>query len=190
MKKVICILAVLLFLTGCAAQDAADTDTSQTDGSSADAVVEVSKITPTPFETPAPTPEPTATPSPTPRLYGRLSTLTLKEGIDELIALGTDITDIVEYDEASVANSSFGSLEAYTQRIDFMLNGKYDCIAEAYESVDAATARADYYARISTGASIIGCYVYQYDLTVFRIKETAPLADTEAFAQLLAQVNQ
>ncbi len=190
MKKIICIVAVLLLLVGCAPQGGTEPVTIQTDDPSPDAVIEVSDETPTPEVTPAPTPEPTATPSPTPRLYGRLSTLTLNEVIDELITLGADITNVVEYDETSAANSAYGSLEAYTQRVDFTLNGAYDCIAEAFASVDAATARADYYARISTDASIIGCYVYQYDLTVFRIKETAPLADAEAFVQLLLQVNQ
>ena len=190
MKKIICIVAVLLLLAGCAPQGGTEPVTIQTDDPSPDAVIEVSDETPTPEVTPAPTPEPTATPSPTPRLYGRLSTLTLNEVVDELITLGADITNVVEYDETSAANSAYGSLEAYTQRVDFTLNGAYDCIAEAFASVDAATARADYYARISTDASIIGCYVYQYDLTVFRIKETAPLADAEAFVQLLLQVNQ
>ena len=118
-----------------------------------------------------------------------VSTMTLKESTDELIKLGADITNIVEYDEAAAAKSASGKLEAYTQRIDFTLNGKHDCIAEAFASVDAATARAEYYSRISETATI-GAYVYRHDLVVYRIKETASLEEAEAFNQLLTQVDQ
>jgi hypothetical protein len=113
----------------------------------------------------------------------------LKESIDELISLGADITNVVEYDEAAAASSALGKLPAYTQRIDFTLNGTVDCIAEVYATVDDATARADYYARISETAAI-GAYVYRYDMAVFRIKETATLEEADVFNQLLVQVNQ
>ena len=188
MKKLICIFAVMLLLTGCSAVNGVGFN-AQTSGSPSPDVVEVESFTPTPEVTPVPTPEPTATPSPTPRLYGRLSTMTLKESTDELIKLGADITNIVEYDEAAAAKSASGKLEAYTQRIDFTLNGAFDCVAEAYASTDAATARADYYNRISETAAI-GAYVYQFDMTVIRVKKTATPEEAEAFHQLLVQVDQ
>lgn len=188
MKKIICILAAMLFLTGCSAVNGVGFN-AQTSGSPSPDVVEVESFTPTPEVTPVPTPEPTATPSPTPRLYGRLSTMTLKESIDELVGLGADITNIVEYDETAASNSALGKLEPYTQRIDFTLNGEHDCIVEAFATTDAATARAEYYSRVSETASI-GCYVYRYDMVVFRIKETATLEEAEAFNQFLAQVDQ
>lgn len=188
MKKLICIFAVMLLLTGCSAVNGVGFN-AQTSGSPSPDVVEVESFTPTPEVTPVPTPEPTATPSPTPRLYGRLSTMTLKESIDELIGLGADITNIVEYDEAAAAKSGLGKLAPYTQRIDFTLNGKHDCVVEAYADVEAATARAEYYARISETATI-GAYIYRHDMVVFRIKETATLDEAEAFNQLLTQVDQ
>lgn len=188
MKKIICIAAVLLLLTGCATENSVGFGALESNSPSPE-VVEVTSISPTPGDTATPVPTPTATPSPTPRLYGQLSTLTLKESIDALVALGADISDIVEYDETAVANSALGKLEAYTQRIDFKLNGTVDCVAETYASVDAATARADYYSRISETAAI-GAYVYRFDMTVFRIKETATLEEAEAFNQFLMQVDQ
>ncbi|MBA4348104.1 MAG: hypothetical protein C0413_04560 [Clostridiales bacterium] len=188
MKKIICILAVMLLLTGCAAGNGIGFDKLQS-SSPAPEVVEMTSVTATPVVTFTPSPTPSATPSPTPRLYGRLSSMTLKESIDELISLGADITNIVEYDEAAAANSAMGKLEAYTQRIDFTLNGKVDCVAETYDSVDAATARADYYTRISETAAI-GAYIYQFDMTVIRIKKTATPEEAEIFRQLLVQVDQ
>lgn len=188
MKKIICIFAVLLLLTGCASENGIGFGAQQTSSPSPE-VVEVTSITATPEVTLTPAPTPTATPSPTPRLYGRLSSMTLKEDIDELIKAGADITDIVEYDAAAVANSATGKLEAYTQRIDFTLNGTIDCVAEAYASTDAATARADYYTRISETAAI-GAYIYQFDMTVIRVKKTATPEEAEAFKQLLVQVDQ
>lgn len=187
MKKIICSIAVLLLLTGCASENGVGFGAQQTTPSPE--VVEVTSITATPEVTLTPAPTPTATPSPTPRLYGRLSSMTLKEDIDELIKAGADITNIVEYDAAAVANSATGKLEAYTQRIDFTLNGAFDCVAEAYASTDAATARADYYNRISETAAI-GAYVYQFDMTVIRVKKTATPEEAEAFHQLLVQVDQ
>ncbi|MDD4311914.1 MAG: hypothetical protein PHW41_05475 [Eubacteriales bacterium] len=188
MKKLIGILAVMLLLTGCSTENGIGFGALKSGSPSPD-IVEVSSFTPTPAVTPIPTPEPTATPSPTPRLYGRLSTMTLKESIDELITLGADISNIKEYDEAATAKSALGKLEAYTQRIDFTLNGKHDCVVEAYASVEAATARAEYYSRISETATI-GAYIYRHDMVVFRIKETATLDEAEAFNQLLTQVDQ
>lgn len=189
MKKIICALAVLFLLSGCAPQNAVGFGTSSSISPSPDAIV-MSNITPTPGITLTPSPTPEATPSPTPRLYGRLSTLSLKESIDELISLGADISNVIEYDDAAVASSALGKLEAYTQRIDFTLNGKADCVAETYATVDAATARAEYYSRISDTAGVVGAYVYRFDMTVIRIKETASLAEAEAFNELLIQVNQ
>ncbi len=188
MKRIICIIAVALLLSGCTAGNSVGFGALQS-GSPSPEVVEVDSVTTPPEITPTPIPTPTATPSPAPRLYGRLSTMTLKESIDELIGLGADITNVVEYDEAAVANSAQGKLEAYTQRIDFTLNGKVDCVVETYASVDAATARADYYSRISKTAAI-GAYVYQFDMTVFRIKMTASLEEAESFKQFLVQVDQ
>jgi hypothetical protein len=188
MKKIICMIAVALLLTGCASGNGVGFGTQQTSSPSPE-VIEVTSITPTPEITLTPSPTPTATPSPTPRLYGRLSTLTLKEAIDALISAGADITNIVEYDAAAVAGSAVGKLEAYTQRIDFTLNGKVDCVAETYASTDAATARAEYYTRISETAAI-GAYVYQFDMTVIRVKKTATPDEAEAFKQILVQVDQ
>jgi len=188
LKKIICIIAVMFLLVGCSDGNAVGFSALQSNSSSPD-VVELSDVTPTPVITPTPVPTPTPTPSPTPRLYGRLSMMTLKESIDALISLGADITNVVEYDEAAAASSAMGKLPAYTQRIDFTLNGKVDCIAEVYENVDAATARTDYYSRISETATI-GAYVYQYDMAVIRIKQTASLEEAETFNQLLLQVNQ
>lgn len=188
LKKIICVIAVMLLLAGCSNGNPIGFSALQSNSSSP-GVVELSDVTPTPFITPTQAPTPTPTPSPTPRLYGRLSTMTLKESIDELISLGADITNVVEYDETAVANSALGKLSAYTQRIDFTLNGKVDCVAEAYANVDDATARAEYYSRISETAPI-GAYVYRYDMVVFRIKQTATLVEAEAFSQLLVQVNQ
>ena len=192
MKKIVCVIAVLFLLTGCSAGNGAGFSALQANSPSPD-VVEVSVATPDPAATtatPVATPTPTLapTPSPTPRLYGQLSTLTLKESIDALINLGADITNIVEYDEAAAANSAMGKLAPYTQRIDFTLNGKVDCVAEVYATVEDATARGDYYARISETAAI-GAYVYRYDMAVFRVKETATLEEADAFNQLLVQVN-
>lgn len=188
MKKIVCIIAVALLLTGCSAGNTVGFGASLS-GTPSPEVVEVDSVSTTPEITPTPVPTPTVTPTPTPRLYGRLSTITLKESIDELISLGADITNVVEYDETAVANSALGKLEAYTQRIDFTLNGTVDCVAETYASVDAAKARADYYSRISETATI-GAYVYRFDMTIFRIKETATLEEAEAFNQFLVQVNQ
>lgn len=188
MKKMIGIIAVMLLLTGCSAGNAVGFGALQANSPTPE-VIEVANVTPTPSITATPILTPTATPSPTPRLYGRLSTMTLKESIDELIGLGADISNVVVFDDAAVAKSALGKLEAYTQRVDFTLNGKVDCIAEAYASVDAATARADYYSRISETA-VIGAYVYRHDMVVFRIKETATLEEAEAFQQLLTQVDQ
>ena len=188
MKKLIGILAVMLLLTGCSAENGIGFSALKANSPSPE-VVEVESFTPTPVVTPVQTPTPSPTPSPTPRLYGRLSTMPLKESTDELIKLGADITNIVEYDEAAAAKSALGKLEPYTQRIDFTLNGKYDCIVEAYASVDAATARAEYYSRISETATI-GAYVYRHDMVVYRIKETASLEEAEAFNKLLTQVDQ
>ena len=188
MKKLIGILAVMLLLTGCSAENGIGFSAAKANSPTPE-IVEIESFTPTPEVTPVQTPTPSPTPSPTPRLYGRLSTMTLKESTDELIKLGADITNIVEYDEAAAAKSASGKLEAYTQRIDFTLNGKHDCIAEAFASVDAATARAEYYSRISETATI-GAYVYRHDLVVYRIKETASLEEAEAFNQLLTQVDQ
>jgi len=188
MKRIICILAVLLLLTGCAAENGIGFGTSQS-ASPTPEVVEMTTVTATPVVTLTPAPTPSPTPSPTPRLYGRLSSMTLQESIDELISLGADITNIVAYDEAAAANSASGKLEAYTQRIDFTLNGKIDCVAETYGSVDAATARTEYYTRISETAAI-GAYIYQFDMTVVRIKKTATPEEAEAFHQLLVQVDQ
>ena len=188
MKKIICIIAVMLLLTGCAAGNGVGFDAQQSSSPTPE-VVEMISITATPDITLAPSPTPVATPSPTPRLYGRLSTMTLQESLDELISLGADITNIVAYDEAAAANSASGKLEAYTQRSDFTLNGKFDCIAETYGSVDAATARTDYYTRIGETAAI-GAYIYQFDMTVIRIKKTATPEEAEAFHQLLVQVDQ
>jgi hypothetical protein len=188
LKKIICIIAVTLLLTGCSAGNGIGFNALKANSPTPE-IVEIESITPTPEITPVQTPTPSPTPSPTPRLYGRLSTMTLKESIDELIKLGADITNIVEYDEAAAAKSAAGKLEAYTQRIDFTLNGKHDCIVEAFASVDAATARADYYSRISDTAAI-GCYVYRHDMVVFRIKATATLEEAEAFNTLLTQVDQ
>lgn len=178
----------MLLLVGCSSGNAVGFGVLQSSSPSPD-VVEVSNVTQAPVITPTQAPTPTPTPSPTPRLYGRLSTMTLKESINELIGLGADITNVVEYDEAAAASSALGKLPAYTQRIDFTLNGKVDCIAEVYSDVDAATARADYYSRISATASI-GAYVYQYDMAIFRVKQTATLEEAEALNQLLVQVNQ
>lgn len=188
MKKIVSIFAVLLLLTGCSANNGIGFDAQSTSSPSPE-VVEIESITPTPEITPVLTPPPTPTPSPTPRLYGRLSTMPLKDSIDELIKLGADITNIVEYDEADAANSASGKLEAYTQRIDFTLNGKQDCIIEAFASVDAATVRAEYYSRVSETAAV-GCYVYRYDMVVLRIKDTATPEEAEAFNQLLTQADQ
>ena len=188
MKKLIGILAAMLLLTGCSAENGIGFSAVKANSPTPE-IVEVESFTPTPEVTPVQTPTPSPTPSPTPRLYGRLSTMTLKESTDELIKLGADITNIVEYDEAAAAKSASGKLEAYTQRIDFTLNGKHDCIVEAFASVDAATARAEYYSRISETATI-GAYVYRHDLVVYRIKETASLEEAEAFNQLLTQVDQ
>ena len=178
----------MLFLTGCTAENGIGFSALKSNSPSPD-VVEVESFTPTPEVTPVQTPTASPTPSPTPRLYGRLSTMTLKESVDELITLGADITNIVEYDEAAAAKSAMGKLAAYTQRIDFTLNGKHDCIVEAYADVDAATARAEYYSRISETATI-GAYVYRHDMVVYRIKETATLEEAEAFNKLLTQVDQ
>ena len=188
MKKIVCIIAVMLFLTGCTAENGIGFSALKSNSPSPD-FVEVESFTPTPEVTPVQTPTASPTPSPTPRLYGRLSTMTLKESVDELITLGADITNIVEYDEAAAAKSAMGKLAAYTQRIDFTLNGKHDCIVEAYADVDAATARAEYYSRISETATI-GAYVYRHDMVVYRIKETATLEEAEAFNKLLTQVDQ
>ena len=188
MKKLIGILAVMLLLTGCSAENGIGFSALKANSPSPE-VVEVESFTPTPVVTPVQTPTPSPTPSPTPRLYGRLSTMPLKESTDELIKLGADITNIVEYDEAAAAKSALGKLEPYTQRIDFTLNGKVDCVAEVYATVEDATARGDYYARISETAAI-GAYVYRYDMAVFRVKETATLEEADAFNQLLVQVNQ
>lgn len=188
MKKIVCIIAAMLLLTGCSAGSGIGFG-AQSESTPSPEVVEIESISPTPEITPVQTPSPSPTPSPTPRLYGRLSTMTLKESIDELIGLGADITNIVEYDEAAAANSAIGKLEAYTQRIDFTLNGSQDCIVEAFASVDAAIARADYYSRISDTAAI-GCYVYRHDMVVLRIKDTASLLEAEAFNTLLTQVDQ
>ena len=178
----------MLFLTGCTAENGIGFSALKSNSPSPD-VVEVESFTPTPEVTPVQTPTASPTPSPTPRLYGRLSTMTLKESTDELIKLGADITNIVEYDEAAAAKSAMGKLAAYAQRIDFTLNGKHDCIVEAYADVDAATARAEYYSRISETATI-GAYVYRHDMVVYRIKETATLEEAEAFNKLLTQVDQ
>ena len=187
MKKIICIIAVALLLTGCATENGVGFGTQQS--TPTPEVVEMTTVTETPVVTLTPSPTPVATPSPTPRLYGRLSSMTLQESIDELVGLGTDITNVVAYDEAAAANSASGKLEAYTQRIDFTLNGTIDCVAEMYGSVDAATARAEYYTRISETAAI-GAYVYQFDMAVIRIKKTATPEEAEAFHQLLVQVDQ
>ena len=194
MKKIVCVIAVLFLLTGCSAGNGVGFSAQQPNSTSTSPdVVEMSVATPgpavTPTQEPTPIPTPDPTPSPTPRLYGQLSTLTLKESIDALINLGADITNIVEYDEAAAASSATGKLPAYTQRIDFTLNGKVDCVAEVYATVDDATARADYYVRVSETAAI-GAYVYRYDMAVFRVKETATLEEADAFNQLLVQVNQ
>ena len=141
MKKLIGILAVMLLLTGCSAENGIGFSAVKANSPTPE-IVEVESFTPTPEVTPVQTPTPSPTPSPTPRLYGRLSTMTLKESTDELIKLGADITNIVEYDEAAAAKSASGKLKAYTQRIDFTLNGKHDCIVEAFASVDAATGLA------------------------------------------------
>jgi len=188
MKKIICILAVMLLLTGCAAENGIGFGALQSNSPTPE-VVEMTTVTETPVATLTPSPTPVATPSPTPRLYGRLSSMTLQESIDELISLGADISNIVAYDEAAVANSASGKLEAYTQRTDFTLNGQIDCIAETYGSVDAATARTEYYTRISETAAI-GAYIYQFDMTVIRVKKTATPEEAEAFHQLLVQVDQ
>ena len=188
MKKLIGILAAMLLLTGCSAQNGIGFSATKANSPSPE-IVEVESYSPTPAITPVQTPTASPTPSPTPRLYGRLSTMPLKDSIDEVIKLGADITNIVEYDEAAAAKSASGKLEAYTQRIDFTLNGKHDCIVEAYASVEAATARAEYYSRISETASI-GAYVYRHDLVVYLIKETASLDEAEAFDKLLMQVDQ
>ena len=188
MKKIICVIAVMFLLVGCSNGNSIGFSALQSNSPSP-GVDETSDVTPTAVITPTPVPTPTSTPSPTPRLYGRLSTMTLKESIDELISLRADITNVVEYDEVAAANSALGKLPAYTQRIDFTLNGKVDCVAEAYASVDDATARANYYSRISETAPI-GAYVYRYDMVVFRIKQTATFEEAEAFSQLLVQVNQ
>ena len=187
MKKIVSILAVMLLLTGCSANNGIGFG-AQSATSPSPEIVEIESISPTPEITPVLTPSPSPTPSPTPRLYGRLSTMTLKESIDELIKLGADITNIVEYDETAASNSSSGKLEPYTQRIDFTLNGAYDCIVEAFASVDAATVRAEYYSRVSETAAV-GCYVYRHDLVVYRIKDTAKLEEAEAFNALLTQIN-
>lgn len=188
MKKIICILAAILLLTGCAEGTGVGIGSLQSNSPTPE-VVEMTSITEAPTATPAPTPTPTAEPTPTPRLYGRLSSLTLKESIDELVGFGADISNIVEYDEAAAASSALGKLEPYTQRVDFTLNGSIDCVAEIYGSVDAATARADYYTRISETAAI-GAYVYQFDMAVIRVKKTATPDEAEAFRQLLVQVDQ
>jgi len=196
LKKIVCVIAVLFLLTGCSAGNGVGFSALQSNSTSPD-VVELSVATPDPAVTPTQEPTPTATPtaaptptsSPTPRLYGQLSTLPLKESIDALINLGADITNIVEYDEAAAASSATGKLPAYTQRVDFTLNGKVDCVAEVYATVDDATARAEYYVRVSETAAI-GAYVYRLDMAVFRVKETATLEEAEAFNQLLVQVNQ
>ena len=178
----------MLLLTGCSANNGIGFGAQKASSPSPE-VVEIESITATPEITPVPTPTASPTPSPTPRLYGRLSTMTLKESIDELTKLGADITNIVEYDEAAAAKSASGKLEAFTQRIDFTLNGKQDCIMEAFASADAATVRAEYYSRVSETAAI-GCYVYRYDMVVLRIKDTATPEEAEAFNQLLTQVDQ
>ena len=178
----------MLLLTGCSAQNGIGFSALKANSPSPE-VVEVESFTPAPVVTPVQTPTPNPTPSPTPRLYGRLSTIPLKDSTDELIKLGADITNIVEYDEADAANSASGKLEAYTQRIDFTLNGKQDCIIEAFASVDAATVRAEYYSRVSETAAV-GCYVYRYDMVVLRIKDTATPEEAEAFNQLLTQADQ
>jgi hypothetical protein len=187
LKKIVCIIAVMLLLTGCSAGNGVGISAQK--ASPSPEIIEIDSITPTPVITPVPTPSPSPTPSPTPRLYGRLSTMTLKESIDELVKTGADISNIVEYDEASAAKSASGKLEAYTQRIDFTLNGKIDCVAETYGSVDAATARTEYYTRVSETAAI-GAYIYQFDMTVIRVKKTATPEEAEAFNNLLTQVNQ
>ena len=100
MKKIICILAVMLLLTGCAAGDGVGIGSLQSNSPTPE-VVEMTSVTPEPTATPVPTPTPTEVPTPTPRLFGRLSSLTLMEAIDELVSYGADISDVVEYDEAS-----------------------------------------------------------------------------------------
>lgn len=188
MKKIICILAVMLLLTGCAAGDGVGIGSLQSNSPTPE-VVEMTSVTPEPTATPVPTPTPTEVPTPTPRLFGRLSSLTLMETIDELVSFGADISDIVEYDEAAAANSATGKLEPYTQRVDFTLNGSIDCVAETYDNIVAATARAEYYTRISETAAI-GAYIYQFDKAVIRVKKTATPEEAEIFRQLLVQVDQ
>lgn len=188
MKKIICILAVMLLLTGCAAGDGVGIGSLQSNSPTPE-VVEMTSVTPEPTATPVPTPTPTEVPTPTPRLFGRLSSLTLMEAIDELVSYGADISDVVEYDEAAAANSATGKLEPYTQRVDFTLNGSIDCVAETYDNIVAATARAEYYTRISETAAI-GAYIYQLDKAVIRVKKTATPEEAEIFRQLLVQVDQ
>ncbi|MEZ4508659.1 MAG: hypothetical protein R2881_03120 [Eubacteriales bacterium] len=118
----------------------------------------MTSVTPEPTATPVPTPTPgLEVPTPTPRLYGRLSSLTLMEAIDELVSYGADITDVVEYDEAA-AVLAVGKL-IRTRSVDFTLNGSIDCVAETYDNIVAATARAQNTIRASANRSRRSLYL-------------------------------
>jgi len=181
MKKIIAITIIAaLLLCGCASVDTdAIEQAAYQEGYDAGFVDGVASVTPTPV--PTPTPEPTPTPYP----YGRLSTISAMDAVNELIENGVDITKIIEYDEETDPNGQIGQPNGYTQKVNFTFNGKYEGTVEVFENIDDATARAEYIEAISASAPVIGYYVYQRDLAVFRLELSVAQSDAEAFEAVL-----
>ena len=105
--------------------------------------------------------------------------------VNELIENGVDITNVVEYNEETDPNELLGQPNGYTQKVNFTFNGKYEGTVEVFANIDDATARAEYIEKISASAPVIGYYVYQRDLAVFRLELSVAQSDAEAFEAVL-----
>lgn len=180
MKKIVTIAVIAVFLlSGCAVDTSSIEQVAYDEGYAAGFSDGVASVTPTP--TPSPTPVLTPTPYP----YGRLSTISAMDAVNELIEYGVAITDVIEYDESTDPNEQLGRPNCYTQKVNFTFNGEYEGTVEVFEDIVNATARAEYIEAVSASAPLIGYYVFQHDLVIFRLELNVLPSDAEAFDSVL-----
>ncbi|HRX58745.1 MAG TPA: hypothetical protein P5075_08235 [Eubacteriales bacterium] len=127
--------------------------------------------------------------APTPYPSSRLPASSAMNAVNELIENGVDITNVIEYDEETDPNGQIGQPNGYTQKVNFTFNGEYEGTVEVFANIDDATARAEYIEKISAAAPIIGYYVYQRDLAVFRLELSVAPSDAEAFESALGSLD-
>lgn len=108
--------------------------------------------------------------------------------VKELISMGADITEIIEYNEDTDPNELLGRPHGYAEKVNFTFNGKYTGTVEIFKNEADATSRATYIETISAQLPSIGYYIYQHGSFVFRLEYKVKPSDAEAFAMLLEEL--